>query len=99
MKRRAVGVIYGIPFIFGHRDMVRCCVTGEKYREKQRAVSFCFLRRNRIPIKGRKQRLTAPDCVLRLRRLTSCDYTQPVENYKVFQGLALIVNQSQPYPA
>lgn len=84
VKRRAVGVIYGIPCLFGHRDMVRCCVTGEKYRESKKAVGLCFPRRNRVPIKGRKQKPTASDYVRRLRRLTSAIIYSTVQNYKGF---------------
>lgn len=36
VKRRAVGVIYGNTCLDGNRVMVRFCVTGDQYREKQR---------------------------------------------------------------
>lgn len=50
-KVRAVGVMYGITFLDGHRDMVRCFVNGRSVPlENTKAVGLGFPCWNHVPI-------------------------------------------------
>ena len=71
VKRRAVGVIYGIPCLFGHRDMVRCCVNGRKVPlESKRPRSMLSVLQH-VPFLGKSKGLGHLNYRLVLQHLTS----------------------------